>query len=402
MEKVKSNNLIFIYIIAISALSLAYGFSDSLMSNYFNDVYEIDALQRGFLELPREFPGVISLFIIAFMSKLGDIRITVVANVLCFVGILLLANTSPTFYVMSLFLFILSLGIHIYLPIQDSLAMTILPEQSIGKGMGQIRGISLFFSLIASICTFVGFKAGFLAFVQDGNQIAFQISAFFFLITIIFFVILAVKASHAHRPVVKTKLIFKKKYIFYYILSIMNGVQKQIIFVYGPWVLIEILGQGADTISLLLIISSLIGIFFMPFLGKCIDKFGIRNMLYVDAISFILVYLSYAFMTYNFTNGTFKASGIALLGIFLVYISDKLSSQMSIIRSVYLHSITEDKSEILPTISLGVSLDHVVSIIGAYLSGLIWLYIGAHYIFLIVVGLSFINLVIAKIVPLNE
>lgn len=402
MEKIKNNNLLGIYIVAISALSLAYGFSDALLSNYFNDVYQIDAGQRGFLELPREFPGVISLFIIALFAKLGDIRISVFANILSLIGILFIANTIYPFYVMSMFLFVYSLGIHIYLPIQDSLAMAIIPENELGKGMGQIRGVSIFFSLIASVCTLIGFKTGFFDFVLQGSQIAFQISAVFFLITIIAFTILSIKARDLHRPVAKTKLVYNKKYNFYYILSIMNGVQKQIIYVYGPWVLIQILNQGADTISLLIIISSLVGMFFIPFLGKCIDKFGIRKMLYVDAISFILVYLAYAFMTYNFTNGTFKASGVALMFMFLVYISDKLSSQMSIIRVIYLHSITEDKSEILPTMSLGISLDHIVSIICAFLSGLIWLYVGAHYIFIVASIFSLVNLVIAKIVPLNE
>ncbi|MFI3228286.1 MAG: MFS transporter [Clostridia bacterium] len=402
MEKFKKNNLIVIYLIAISAIAVACGFSDSLLSNYFNDAYGINAAQRGFLELPREFPGVISLFMIAAIARLGDIKIAVVSQAMCFIGIMLLANTTPSFYVMSILLFVFSIGIHIYLPIQDSLAMSIIPAKTIGKGMGQVKGVYLFFSLLASVFAFLGFRFGILDFTTDGKQPAFFIAGVFFLISVIFLFMLSKIAKSQSRPIVKTKLIFRKKYIYYYILSIMNGVQKQIIFVYGPWVLIEILGQGADTISLLLIISSLFGIFFLPFLGRCIDKFGIRTMLYVDALSFIGVYLAYAFMTYNFTNGTFKAGGIALITIFAVYICDKLSTQMSIIRSVYLHSITEDKAEILPTMSLGVSLDHIVSIIGAYLSGLVWMYIGPHYIFLIAASFSLINLAIAKIVPLKE
>lgn len=402
MEKTKKNNLVVMYLIAISAIALANGFSDSLLSNYFNDVYSISASQRGFIELPREFPGVISIFIIASIARLGDIKIAIVSQVMCFIGIMLLANTTPTFYVMTMFLFVFSVGLHIYLPIQDSLALSIVPSKTIGKGMGQVKGLYLFFSLLASLCTFIGFRFGFFEFLTEGTQSVFLFAGFFFFIAVLFLIILSKKASDLNRPVVRTKLIFRKKYIYYYILAIMNGVQKQIIMVYGPWVLIDILGQGADTISLLLIISSLCGIFFLPFLGKCIDRLGMRTMLYVDAISFIGVYLAYAFMTYNFVNGSYPAQGIALFVMFVIYICDKLSTQMSIIRSVYLHSITEDKSEILPTMSLGVSLDHIVSIIGAYLSGLVWVYIGPHYIFLIAASFSIVNLIVAKIVPLNE
>ena len=48
----------------------------------------------------------------------------------------------------------------------------------------------------------------------------------------------------------------KKEYTFYYILAVLHGVQKQIMIVFGPWVLIDILGRQADTMALLGIISS--------------------------------------------------------------------------------------------------------------------------------------------------
>ena len=37
----------------------------------------------------------------------------------------------------------------------------------------------------------------------------------------------------------KARFVFRKEYKYYYILVIMFGVQKQMMMVYGPWVLID-------------------------------------------------------------------------------------------------------------------------------------------------------------------
>ena len=59
----------------------------------------------------------------------------------------------------------------------------------------------------------------------------------------------------------KIKWVFRKEYKYYYLLTIMSGVQKQIMFVFGPWVLIEMLNKKADTISMLFFIAYISGYF---------------------------------------------------------------------------------------------------------------------------------------------
>lgn len=161
------------------------------------------------------------------------------------------------------------------------------------------------------------------------------------------------------------------------------------------------LGKGADTTAVLLMISSVCGIFFMPFLGRCIDKFGIRNMLYADGLSFIGVYVSFAFVVYNMYVGNFSTTGLAAIFTYLVFVIDRMSSQMGIIRTVYLKNIALDPQDILPTISFGITLDHVVAITCAYLCGLIWTYFGPHIIFILAASFSIVNLVVAKNVVLK-
>ncbi len=393
--------LIVLYILVISLVALAMGFSDAIFSNYFNDAYHISAQQRGFIEIPRETPGILAMFVIAILSRFGDIKIACISQLLCCIAITLMGISTPHFYVMCILLFFFSMGQHIFMPLTDSIAMSIVDPSKVGRALGKFKGIMTFFSLIAASIVWLGFNQGFFSFTTSIKWV-FIAAAILYCIASFLLAVLANKAKALKRTTVRPKLIFKKKYTNYYILAIMNGVQKQIVLVYAPWVIIEILQKGADTTALLLIISSICGIIFMPFLGYCIDHFGVKKMLYADALSFILVYLSFAFIVYHLYVGNFSITGWAAIATFVIFIIDRMSSQMGIIRSVYLKSIVKEDSDILPTISLGITLDHIVAIICSYASGMIWMVYGPHYIFILAALLSLVNLFVAKRVNVNK
>ena len=72
-----------------------------------------------------------------------------------------------------------------------------------------------------------------------------------------------------------------------------------------------------------------------------------------------------------------------------------MSMQMTIIRTVYLKNILVEESDLTKTLSMGLSLDHVVSIIIAATGGIIWHQFGAEYIFYGVAILSIVNVYVA-------
>lgn len=73
----------------------------------------------------------------------------------------------------------------------------------------------------------------------------------------------------------------------------------------------------------------------MRMLGKWIDKFGIKNMMYLDALSFILVYIIYGFVVWGVTSKTLPSSWPVMI-IYALFVLDRLSMQMGIVKSVYL------------------------------------------------------------------
>ena len=164
---------------------------------------------------------------------------------------------------------------------------------------------------------------------------------------------------------------FRKEYRYYYLVTMISGVQKQIALVFGSWVIIEILGKKADTMSLLMITVSFISIFFMNMLGRWIDRFGVKKMMYLDALTFIGIYIIYGFVVWGITGKVITGTW-PMLAIYALFVMDRLSFNMGMVKSVYLRSIAVNKEEITSTLSAGTSLDHVVAILAAQLSGLVW------------------------------
>ncbi|WP_339361816.1 MFS transporter [Vallitalea maricola] len=394
----KKEMVIYFIILALTALGL--GLSNDIFSNYFKDAYNITAYQRGIIEFPRELPGILCIFVVTALSFMGDIRLSIIAQVLSFIGIAVLGFITPTFSVMLIFLFINSMGMHLFFPLQDSIGISLIDDEKIGKRMGQYKGVFTAFSMVAAIMVFVGFRTNVFSFTTKIKYI-FVIDAVIFLVIIVLFVYLL---KLLKRPLVKKKklkFVFRREYKYYYILAIMHGVQKQIMVVYGPWVLIDILNKKADTLAILMMIGSFIGIFFIPAVGRWLDRFGVKKLLYADALSFIGVYVAYGLISTGFATGKLSLVGLPVIFAYSLIIIDRMSMQMGMVKTVYLRSIAVDMSDITPTLSMGISMDHVVSIVCAFIGGLIWSSWGPQYIFFFAAALSLVNLFVAKKVQIK-
>jgi len=387
--------LIRTYLLAIALTAFGLGLSNDIISNYFKDAYHVNAYQRGLIEFPREIPGVLCYLVIALLSRLGDIRLALVAQVLSLGGIIVLGLVTPPFAIMLVFVFINSLGMHLFMPLSDSIGLGLIQNsREIGRWMGRFKGTTTAFQMAGAILVFIGFRLGFFSFDTP-------IKGSFLLAGILFSLVfmLLIKLGRITRDQIPSRrnraFILRRQYRFYYALVILFGAQKQIMMVYGPWVLIDLLGKKADTIAILSMAGGLAGTFFIPALGRWLDRWGIRAMLFVDALSFIGVYLLYGVLASGLATGFLPPHGLAVVGVYLIFIMDRMSTQMGLVRTVYLRSIALSPAEITPTLSLGLSLDHIVSIICAFLGGLVWMSWGPQYIFFLAAFLSLGNLYVA-------
>lgn len=366
----KNKNLI-LFLIANVFIGISQSIDSSVFNNFLNDTFHLTISQRTILEIPREFPGFMVVFVSGLLLYLGDIRIASVANMLAALGMVGLGFISKDYATMIMWLTVYSMGQHLFMPVSNSIGMNLSDEKNMGKVLGKINGVNTAAFLVTSLLTALVFK-----YVKVNYKIAFLIGtcSYFISAVLIFIMVPAKKAKNTR------KLFMKKRYKLFYILSVVHGARKQIFITFGPWVLIKIFEQGVSTFALLGFITAGVGILVKPLLGHLIDKKGERFVLSLEAVILFIICIGYAFSKTFFEN-----IGIGNVAIYVVsgcFILDQVMSAAGMARATYIKKIAEDPEDVSPTLSMGITIDHAVAMFIPWIGGFIWNYFGYEYVFL--------------------
>ncbi len=395
---VRRDILLFFAVVALVAFG--NGLSDSVMANYFKEVFDMDAQQRAFIEFPRELPGMLCVFSIAALSFLGDFRLVILAQLLSCVGIFAMGVFSPSYTVMMIFLFIYSSGMHLFLPLTDSVGMSLAEPDQLGRRVGQYGSIKAAFGFISGFVVVFTFRYDIFTFTEDIHWV-FVWAAFSYLLAAIA-ALLLFRERRGHQVVQPRKKLgptFRKEYKYYYLLTILNGVQKQIALVFGSWFIVDFILNGADVMSVLIMVASLFAIVLFRYLGRWIETKGIRFMMYLDALSFVFVYTIYGIVVWGIYTGWLTNVTLGAVLVYTLFVLDRLSMQIGVVKAVYLRSIALTPEDVTTTLSTGTSLDHMVAIVAAQISGMIWVTFGPQYVFFFAASLSVGNLYVASRMP---
>ena len=63
------------FLLVLLLQSLAYGFYKGVQDNYLAQIVDVNAFERGVLEFFRELPGLLLIFIRAFLYRLSEAKI---------------------------------------------------------------------------------------------------------------------------------------------------------------------------------------------------------------------------------------------------------------------------------------------------------------------------------------
>jgi predicted MFS family arabinose efflux permease len=358
-----------------------YGFGqstvDSTFNNFLNETFGISDFQRGFLELPRELPGFLVVFVSALFAFMCTRRLAALANLLAGAGILLMGLYSPEYSIMIVWLFVHSIGLHLFMPLNSSIGMEFAEEGKTGKKLGQLNGAMNLAAITGSFIVFVGFR-----YLDFTFTVSFVISSIAFITASL---LLFWMKPDDPLPA-RTKFTLRKEYRLFYWLNILYGTRKQIFLTFGPWVLVTIFKQKTQMVATLLFIGGLIGIFFKPLLGRWIDRFGEKVILMGEAMVLIFVCIGYGFSRH------FLSEGPAMMLAFSCYIIDQLLMSVGMARATYLHKIAVKPEDVSQTLTMGLTIDHIFSISIALVSGLLWVNLGYEYVFLLGAVIAVINL----------
>lgn len=353
------------------------GVYDLIFSNFLRDAQQLDAEKRGLIELPREFPGILSLFAISALFFLNEVRIAAVACVLMAIGMFLLAGSKPgmDFWSLSGMIMVVSLGQHILMGTMDSIVMHTARPENRSLRLGQMKALATAASLLGALVVWIKWK------YNQSFSVDFTLTACLCLVAALFL-------TFVKTPVFPRKkgwkecFIFKKTYKTYYLLEILHGIRKQLYLTFGFWLMVSTLKQSPAHIGKTLLVAGVIGLFTQPLIGWSIKKFGERRVTIFDSIALSLLCLAYAF-----APGLLPAHW-AVGVVTVCFVLDNLLFALGMARSTYVAHISERKEDITPSIYTGIAINHVASIAYGVLGGLIWMYTGGPQAVFLIGGLA--------------
>jgi MFS family permease len=372
----QSSRELILFAAAALVLGMAFSMVDATFNNFLNGKFALTGFQRSFLEFPRELPGFLVVFVSAVLWFLCSRRLSVVAMILGAAGALMIGFASSSYGTMILWLFIYSLGNHLFMPLASTIGMELAREGQDGRRLGQINSIRNFSVILGSFSVALGFK-----YLRVTFQHTFAISAVLLCIAALLLFMMKPEPITERRGFLQ----LHREYRLFYILNVLSGARKQLFITFAPWVLVNVLKQPTQIMATLFTIGGLIGIIFQPLLGWAIDKLGERTVLASEAV--VLVFVCFG---YGFAKSLLPAD-TAFLVVCACFLLDQMIFSVSMARATYMKKIAIQPGHIQPALTAAVTIDHVFSITAALVGGIIWNTFGFQYVFLLGVGIAVIN-----------
>lgn len=384
---------------------VAFGLKRGIQDNYLSDIVSIDEFERGVVEFFREMPGLLLVFILALMYKFADSKVFKIGIGMMVAGLagLLLASSSEFFLgkiFVVLFMTIFSAGEHIIMPVRSTIAMDLAKTEKAGASLGittsinQLGNIAGF--IIVTIIFFILGKYGFDRTHIIGYRLVFAVA--FALMVGAAFVAAALKETKLKAP--RQRLYFAKKFSKYYMLEVFYGSRKQIFLTFAPYVLIREYGADPSLMSILFAICACFVMIFSPMIGRLIDKVGYKAVMVGDTILLIVVCIMYGFAHRMFPEE--RWGNLAFIIVCVNFVLDQIISIAAMASNVYVKDIADNQAEITATLSTGISVNHIFSVLIALMGGWIWKTTGIEVLFTISAILGVINSIYAATIKVKK
>ena len=334
-----------------SAVPLSFATWFSLINNFAVEVAGFNGAQFGMLQSIREIPGFMAFAVVFVLLLMKEQSLAVVALLLLGVG------TAMTGYfpgVVGLYCVtaLMSVGFHYYETVQNSLSLQWIDKERTPYVLGKLIAVGSLTSLVAFGLIYLGltiFGLQYKAVYIVGGGLTCLIALCVWLAYPYF------PSKHAQHK----KLILRKRYWLYYLLTFLSGARRQIFVVFAGFLMVEKFGYSAAALTLLFLVNCAINIWLAPLIGKLIIRWGERNALLFEYVGLIIIFTSYAFVQH---------AGVAAL----LYILDHLFFALAIAIQSYFQKIA-DPADIASTAGVSFTINHIAAVFLPAVLGVVWL-----------------------------
>jgi MFS family permease len=343
-------NQAYAYLILLALVSVA-GLQAwrTMFNNFAVDEVLTNGLGVGLTQSVRELPGFFTFLVVYLLLWFKEHRFAAFSIMLMGIG-MALTGFFPSLGGLLITTFIFSTGFHYFETVNQSLTLQHFSKEETPFMLARVKSYSGIINIIIGLLILV--LASYLSL--KSLYLSFGILIFFLAVFAIIW-----KPKLPEIVIQSKKILFKKKYWLYYVLSFLSGARRQIFVVFAVFMLVKKYDFSVQQVTILFVVNNLLTFFIYPYIARGIRRFGERKMLSVEYGSLIVVFLGYAF----FENAIIVSA---------LYVLDHVFYGFAMSVNTYFQKIAEPE-DIAPSISTAYAINHISAVIIPVIGGALWL-----------------------------
>jgi predicted MFS family arabinose efflux permease len=319
-----------------------------LFNNFAVDMAGLDGHHIGMIQSVREIPGFLALLAVFVIMFIKEHRLSALSILFLGLGVAL-TGLFPSYAGLVLTTLLMSFGFHYYETTNMSLTLQYFDVKTSPWVFGKQRS----FAAASNIA--VGILIYLLAFLLDFAKIYLLIGAL-----IVASAVWGLRQDPSGKEIVpqRKKMLLRKKYWLFYLLTFMAGARRQIFMAFAVLLMVQKFEYSVQKITILFVVNNIINYYLSPIIGKSIIRFGERKVLSLEYFSLILVFLAYA-----------TTSSKLLVAV--LYILDHIFFNFAIAIRTYFQKVG-DPRDIAPSMAVGFTINHIAAVFLPAIGGLLW------------------------------
>jgi len=345
----------------------------ALLNNFAIEQAAFTGIEIGILQSLREVPGLLAFTAVFVLLVLAEQTFALISLAILSVGVAI-TGLFPSVYGLYATTVLMSIGFHYYETINQSLSLQWFSKEQAPQKLGQLLSIKSASALLAYGLVWLSFSVFSVSY-----QSMYLVVGIVGLLMVGLLTLLMPTFNHGAPQ--RKKLVLRKRYSLYYILTFFSGARRQIFVVFAGFLMVEKFGYSVMQISALYMLNHVLNFFIAPKIGAWIGRVGERKALTVEYIGLVFVFVGYALV---------ESPDIAAA----LYVIDHLFFAMAIALKTYFQKIADPK-DIAASAGVSFSINHIAAVIIPATFGIIWL-IDHSWVFYAGAALAVISLILSQ------
>jgi len=320
-----------------------------LFNNFAAEVVHLNGSQVGIIQSVREIPGFLTLLLVFVLLLVREHRLAALSVALLGLGTGITA-LYPTYGWLIFTTVVMSFGFHYFESTNQSLTLQYFSTSLSPHIFGRLRALGAISSVAAGVLVYL------LGSVAQYREIYLVIGALVLLAGI-----WGLFQNPVHDGVIpqRKKMILRRRYSLFYILTLLSGARRQIFVVFSILLLVQVFHFSVRDMTLLFIVNNIVAYLLNSVIGKAINRYGERSISTIEYLSVIVIFLVYAF------------SSSRTLVMFM-YIFDNIVYNFDVAIRTYFQKVA-DPADIASSMSVGFTINHVAAVFLPALGGYFWM-----------------------------